>query len=69
MSRNDYILIREKLKHFEVSNRDIETGEANYWIGKPATLRKAVELANREQEEEPAEYGLEIRLRSKNWRG
>ena len=69
MSRNDFILIREKLKHFEVSNRDVETGQINFSLGKPATLRKAIELANREQEEEPAEYGLVIKLREKNWRG
>ena len=68
MSRNSFILIQEKLNHFDVTVRD-EDGVLVYHIGSLTTLRKAIELANIEQIEDALPGGIVVKLRNKNWRG
>jgi hypothetical protein len=64
MSANNYILIKETDKGFEVSHRDYDTDRVMGGVKKVATLKEAVIKADELKVEWfPVEYGIEIQLK------
>ena len=55
MSANDYSLIQETTKGFEVSKRDADNGKYSYGAVK---IYKSLKTAIKKAQEEETEYGL-----------
>lgn len=63
MSANNYILIKQTEKGYEITIRDADT---NYQLGKETvvkTLEEAVKVASRIEKEEIVEYGIYFELK------
>lgn len=58
MSANNYILINRK--NFQVSVRDADTDGVLSKIGKGNTLDQAIDIAQRYQNSEIVEYGIQF---------
>lgn len=64
MSANNYILINRK--NFQVSVRDADTGKLLAEINKAKDLDEAIDIAQKYQENEMVEYGIQFTKKIKS---
>lgn len=61
MSANNKILIVARNAKYEVREFDVDTGNG-FYIATCSSLEEAIRKANKYQEENPVEYGLDIKI-------